>query len=162
MWDDVAYFFDPDLMASLPEVRVPDTSMEDWQAALDLVGESGWKCQYSEGGAVLPASRAKGALSRPADAECPELRVCLPPRCWRSSASMRRRRSTSMLICGSCRARSGSIAIGSPAATAPGTTSGRPPRASCATSRGYPLSPTEPLRLRPGSCSSRVLCGLVT
>ncbi|MER6377782.1 hypothetical protein ABT255_58350 [Streptomyces mirabilis] len=55
LWDDVAYLFDPDLMGSLPDVRVPDTSMEDWQAVLDLIGESGWKCQYSEGDAVLPA-----------------------------------------------------------------------------------------------------------
>ncbi|WP_328930567.1 hypothetical protein OG429_22115 [Streptomyces sp. NBC_00190] len=24
LWDDVSYFFDPDLMGSLPDVRVPD------------------------------------------------------------------------------------------------------------------------------------------
>ncbi|MFF2466301.1 MULTISPECIES: hypothetical protein [Streptomyces] len=75
LWDDVAYLFDPDLMGSLPDVRVPDTSMEDWQAVLDLIGESGWKCQYSEGDAALPVPRAEAVLSRPADAECPELRV---------------------------------------------------------------------------------------
>ncbi|NUL02439.1 hypothetical protein HRW07_04100 [Streptomyces lunaelactis] len=75
LWDDVAYFFDPDLMGSLPDVRVPDTSVEDWQAVLDLVGEGGWKCRYSEGGAVLPVPRAEEVLSRHADAECPELRV---------------------------------------------------------------------------------------
>ncbi|WP_201264475.1 hypothetical protein [Streptomyces olivochromogenes] len=75
LWDDVAYFFDPDLMGSLPDVRVPDTSMEDWQAVLDLMGERGWKCQYSEGDAVLPVPRAEAVLSRPGDAECPELRV---------------------------------------------------------------------------------------
>jgi len=74
-WDDVAYFFDPDLMGSLPDVRVPDTSVEDWQAVLDLVGESGWTSQYSEGGVALPVPRAEELLSRPADAECPELRV---------------------------------------------------------------------------------------
>ena len=77
LWDDVAYFFDPDLMGSLPDVRVPDASVEDWQALLDLVGESGWRVQYSEGGAVLPVPRAEAALSRSADAECPELRVWL-------------------------------------------------------------------------------------
>jgi hypothetical protein len=75
LWADVAYFFDPDLMGSLPDVRVPDVSVEDWQAVLDLVGESGWKCQYSEGETVLPMPRAEAVLSRPADAECPELRV---------------------------------------------------------------------------------------
>ncbi|WP_327700815.1 hypothetical protein [Streptomyces decoyicus] len=75
LWDDVACFFDPDLMGSLPDVRVPDASVEDWQALLDLVGERGWKCQYSEGETVLPVPRAETVLSRPADAEFPELRV---------------------------------------------------------------------------------------
>ncbi|MEF9902029.1 hypothetical protein [Streptomyces sp. P9-A2] len=75
LWDDVAYFFDSDLMGSLPDVRVPDASMEDWQAVLDLVGESDWKFQYSEGETVLPMPRSEAVLSRPADAECPELRV---------------------------------------------------------------------------------------
>lgn len=32
LWDDVKCFFDPDLMGSLPDVRVPDASVEDWQA----------------------------------------------------------------------------------------------------------------------------------
>ncbi|MBZ9643172.1 hypothetical protein [Streptomyces sp. PSKA30] len=75
LWDDVAYFFDPDLMGSLPDMRVPDASVEDWQALLDLVGERGWTCQYSEGETVLPVPRAETVLCRPADAECPELRV---------------------------------------------------------------------------------------
>ncbi|WP_265584281.1 hypothetical protein [Streptomyces acidicola] len=35
LWDDVKNFFEPDLMGSLPDVRVPDTSVEDWQAVLD-------------------------------------------------------------------------------------------------------------------------------
>ncbi|GGT34134.1 hypothetical protein GCM10010271_42830 [Streptomyces kurssanovii] len=75
LWDDVSCFFDPDLMGSLPDVRVPDTSVTDWQAVLDLVVEKGWRCQYSEGETVLPVPRAEGVLSRPAEAECPELRV---------------------------------------------------------------------------------------
>ncbi|PJM97854.1 hypothetical protein CG740_38860 [Streptomyces sp. CB01201] len=75
LWDDVKCFFDPDLKGSLPDVRVPDASVEDWQAVLDLVAEKGWKRQYSEGGTVLPAPRAEAVLSRPADAECPDLRV---------------------------------------------------------------------------------------
>ncbi len=75
LWDDVKGFFDPDLMGSLPDVRVPDASVEDWQAVLDLVAEKGWKCQYSEGESVLPAPRAETVLSRPTDAECPVLRV---------------------------------------------------------------------------------------
>ncbi|MCX5417827.1 hypothetical protein [Streptomyces sp. NBC_00059] len=75
LWDDVKCFFDPDLMGSLPDVRVPDASVEDWQMILDLVAEKGWKCQYSEGEMVLPVPRAEVVLSRPADAECPALRV---------------------------------------------------------------------------------------
>ncbi|MEV7523522.1 hypothetical protein [Streptomyces sp. NPDC091371] len=75
LWDDVKCFFDPDLMGSLPDVRVPNASVEDWQAVLDLVEERGWSCRYSEGDRVLPMPRAGAVLSRPADAECPELRV---------------------------------------------------------------------------------------
>ncbi|MET8717854.1 hypothetical protein ABZV52_32400 [Streptomyces sp. NPDC004735] len=75
LWDDVKRFFDPDLMGSLPDVRVPDASVDDWQAVLDLVVEKRWKYQYSEGETVLPVPRAKSVLSRSADAESPDLRV---------------------------------------------------------------------------------------
>ncbi len=37
LWDDVKCFFDPRLMGSLPDVIVPEASVEDWQAVLDLV-----------------------------------------------------------------------------------------------------------------------------
>ncbi|MFR9755061.1 hypothetical protein [Streptomyces sp. TR06-5] len=77
LWDDVAYFFDPDLMGALPDVRVPDASVEDWQAVLDLIDGSGWRCQYSEDNAVLPLPRAEAVLAGSADAESPELRVWL-------------------------------------------------------------------------------------
>lgn len=73
--DDVSSFFDPDLMGTQPDVRVPNTSVENWQAVLDLVAEKSWKCQYSEGETVLPVPRAEAVLSRPAYAECPDLRV---------------------------------------------------------------------------------------
>ncbi|MFK4106696.1 hypothetical protein ACI2L1_42960 [Streptomyces sp. NPDC019531] len=75
LWADVACFFDPDLMGALPDARVPDASVEDWQALLDLVAERGWKYRYSEGEILLPVPPAQTVLSRPADAECPELRV---------------------------------------------------------------------------------------
>ncbi|MFD3471147.1 hypothetical protein ACFWWM_33310 [Streptomyces sp. NPDC058682] len=75
LWDDVSCFFDPDLMGALPDVRVPGCSVEDWQAVLDLVEARGWKCRYSEGDTELPVPRAASVLSRPVDAECPELRV---------------------------------------------------------------------------------------
>ncbi|MEV6180522.1 hypothetical protein [Streptomyces sp. NPDC052015] len=75
LWDDVKWFFDPVEMGTLPDVFVPDTSVEDWQAVLDLVREQGWAFEYSEGGAVLPLPRAEVVLSRPADAEQPHLEV---------------------------------------------------------------------------------------
>ncbi|MET8949076.1 hypothetical protein ABZX30_37605 [Streptomyces sp. NPDC004542] len=75
LWDDVKCFFAPDLVGSLPDVRVPAASVEDWQAVLDLIAERGWQCEYSEGETVLPVPRAEVVLSRPADAECPNLRV---------------------------------------------------------------------------------------
>lgn len=68
-------FFDPDLMGSLPDVRVPDCSVADWQTLLDLVEAKGWTRRYSEGETVLPVPRAESVLSRAVDAECPELRV---------------------------------------------------------------------------------------
>ncbi|MFF7492844.1 hypothetical protein [Streptomyces rubiginosohelvolus] len=75
LWDDVKCFFDPDIMGSLPDVRVPNTSAEDWQAVLDLLAEKGWKSQYFEGETVLPVPRAEAVLSSAADAEYPNLRV---------------------------------------------------------------------------------------
>ncbi|MFD3625132.1 hypothetical protein [Streptomyces sp. NPDC058698] len=75
LWGDVSRFFDPDVMGSLPDLRVPDASVEGWQAVLDLVEARGWHCRYSEGETVLPVPRAETVLSRPADAECPNLRV---------------------------------------------------------------------------------------
>ena len=75
LWEHVKCFFDPDLMGSLPDVRVPDASVEDWQAVLDLVAEKRWKYQYSEGETVLPMPPVEAVLSRPADAKYPELRV---------------------------------------------------------------------------------------
>ncbi|MET8291178.1 hypothetical protein ABZV80_39160 [Streptomyces sp. NPDC005132] len=77
LWDDVQYFFDLDEVGALPDVRVPDTSVEDWQAVLDLIGASGWKRQYSESEVVMPVPRAEAVLSRSADTECPDLRVWL-------------------------------------------------------------------------------------
>ncbi|WP_329131982.1 hypothetical protein [Streptomyces sp. NBC_00670] len=75
LWDDVKGFFDPEVMGALPDIRVPGTSVEDWQAVLDLVAERGWQCEYVEGETVLPVPPAGVVLSRPPDAECPSLRV---------------------------------------------------------------------------------------
>ncbi|MFB8243151.1 hypothetical protein ACFC58_42105 [Kitasatospora purpeofusca] len=64
LWDDVRNFFDPDLMGSLPDARVVDTSVEDWQAVLDLVRSQGWSCEYSEDGVVARLPRAADMLAR--------------------------------------------------------------------------------------------------
>ncbi|MEV5149361.1 hypothetical protein AB0L14_34465 [Streptomyces sp. NPDC052727] len=64
LWDDVKNFFDPDLMGSLPDVRVPDTSVEDWQAVLDLVRSQGWSYEYSEDGVAVRLPRAADMLAR--------------------------------------------------------------------------------------------------
>lgn len=64
-------------MGLLLDVSVPDASGHNRQDVLDLVVERGWKCQYSAGERVLHLPRAETALSRPADTECPSLRVRL-------------------------------------------------------------------------------------
>ncbi|MCX5355713.1 hypothetical protein [Streptomyces mirabilis] len=56
LWDDVSSFFDPDLMGSLPDVRVPNAPVEDWQAVLDLVAEKGW---------ATSVIRCSASMSRP-------------------------------------------------------------------------------------------------
>ena len=68
-------FFDSDLMGLLPDVRVPNASLEDWQAVLDLVADKGWKCQYFEGETMLPVPRAEPVLSRLVGVDCTDLRV---------------------------------------------------------------------------------------
>ena len=67
VWEEVKNFFDPDLMGSLPDVRVEDASVQDWQAVFDLVRSQGWRWEYAEGDAVLPLPPAADALARPAD-----------------------------------------------------------------------------------------------
>lgn len=42
LWDDVKDLFDPHTMGSLPNLRVPDTAVDDRQALLDLIVERGW------------------------------------------------------------------------------------------------------------------------
>jgi hypothetical protein len=74
-WDDVRELFDPHLMGSLPDACVPDTSVADWQALLDLVVARGWRFEYSQGATVLPLPDAASILARDSDSEYPALRV---------------------------------------------------------------------------------------
>ncbi|MEV6701625.1 hypothetical protein AB0M68_31470 [Streptomyces sp. NPDC051453] len=75
LWDDLKGFFDPEREGCLPDVWVAGTVVEDWQAVLDLILASDWRSKYSEGDVVMPLPRAAEVLSRPADAECANLRV---------------------------------------------------------------------------------------
>ncbi|MCD0446385.1 hypothetical protein LO763_22475 [Glycomyces sp. A-F 0318] len=78
-WEKMRYCFDPELMGALPDLHVPSTSTADWQAVLDLVREREWTHEYTEGRSVLSVPSAQTVLSRPADAECAQLRVWLTP-----------------------------------------------------------------------------------
>jgi hypothetical protein len=75
LWNDVHAFFDPDVMGSLPDLCVPETSTEDWQALLDLVASGTWRFAYSEGGTHLAMPRAEAVFNRVPDAECASLGV---------------------------------------------------------------------------------------
>ncbi|MET7740890.1 hypothetical protein [Streptomyces sp. NPDC005385] len=75
LWDDVRNFFDPDLMGALPDVSVPGTSVEEWQALFDLVRSSRWTWRYSDGGVAGPLPSAVDVLSRPPGADAVDLRV---------------------------------------------------------------------------------------
>jgi hypothetical protein len=75
LWDDVKDFFDPDLMGTLPDVFVPDSSAEDWQAVFDLVRTRDWQWHYSEGDTTPPLPPAAVVLARPADSELAQLKV---------------------------------------------------------------------------------------
>ncbi|MFE3060854.1 hypothetical protein [Nocardia sp. NPDC059236] len=74
-WSEVKNFFDPDLMGTLPDVYVPGTSVEDWQAVFDLVRSKGWAWEYFEGLDKRPLPSAAQVFSHPADAETMMLRV---------------------------------------------------------------------------------------
>jgi hypothetical protein len=57
LWDEVKDWFDPEINGTLPDVHVPDTTVEDWQALVDLVRSKGWAYEYSVDGRVtrIPA-----------------------------------------------------------------------------------------------------------
>lgn len=74
-WDQVRELFDPDLMGALPDLFVPDATIQDWQAVLDLVIASGWRWQYEVGSTAQPLPAAAAVLARPAGAEIAQMRV---------------------------------------------------------------------------------------
>lgn len=74
-WDEVKDLFDPDLMGALPDLFVPDATVEDWQTVLGLVAARGWQWQYSQGDTVLPLPIAAEVFARPPEADTVSLRV---------------------------------------------------------------------------------------
>ncbi|WP_091052240.1 hypothetical protein [Nocardioides sp. YR527] len=74
-WEEVRDFFDPELMGSLPDLFVPDTTVDDWQNLLNLVTTSGWTWRYEQGETELPLPSAKTVLARPTDLATAHLRV---------------------------------------------------------------------------------------
>lgn len=79
LWDDVQDLFGPHLMGSLPDVCVPGTTVEDWQAVFDLVRARGWAWTYVEGGTAARLPRAAEVLARQEGAETATLRVSPVP-----------------------------------------------------------------------------------
>ncbi|MEV6059279.1 hypothetical protein [Nocardia asteroides] len=69
LWTEVENFFDPHLMGALPDLWVPDASVEDWQAVFDLIQSNEWACEYVVDDAVRRLPAVAEVLPRPADAE---------------------------------------------------------------------------------------------
>lgn len=74
-WSDVKEFFDPDVMGALPDLFVPDTTVDDWRAMLNLVATSDWRWRYEEGGAESALPDAAVVLARSADDDSAMLRI---------------------------------------------------------------------------------------
>ncbi len=45
-WDDVKDWFNPYENGSVPDVSVPDTTLDDWETLLKLIRSQGWPCEY--------------------------------------------------------------------------------------------------------------------
>jgi hypothetical protein len=75
LWTEAKCFFDPDLMGTLPDVFVHDTSVADWQSLFDLIRERGWGCECREGENVVDLPSAASLSSRPAGEELMMVKV---------------------------------------------------------------------------------------
>ncbi|WP_405097907.1 hypothetical protein [Micromonospora sp. NBC_01412] len=58
LWEDVQVWFDLDLNGTLPDVHVPETTVEDWRALVDLVRSEGWQLAYLVDGGARPLPAA--------------------------------------------------------------------------------------------------------
>ena len=79
LWDDVKAWFDVETNGTLPDVQVPATTVDDWQALVDLVRAQGWAFAFLVDGEPreLPA-QAQDMLSRRDEARA-QLNVWLAP-----------------------------------------------------------------------------------
>lgn len=69
-WDDVKEWFDPETNGSLPDVYVPNTTIVDWQAVVDLVRSRGWAYEYLvDGRAARIPCRVGEMLGRRSEAD---------------------------------------------------------------------------------------------
>ena len=62
LWEDVADFFDPDVLSVLPDASVAGTSVEDWQEVFDLVRSEGWEWAYQDASRLEAPSELPTAL----------------------------------------------------------------------------------------------------
>jgi hypothetical protein len=74
-WDQVSELFDPDRMGALPDLLVPDATVQDWQSVLDLVTTSGWQWRFEIDGTAQPLPSAASVFTRPRTDEYAELRA---------------------------------------------------------------------------------------
>lgn len=74
-WDQVRDLFNPDLMGALPDVFVPNATVQDWQAILDMVTTSGWQWQLEIGGTNRPLPTAADVFAHTPVAETAKLKV---------------------------------------------------------------------------------------
>src|SRR5690606_38662718 len=105
LWGEVRDLFDPDVMGALPGLQVTGASAADWHALLDLVEESGWRSRYAEDGTTAPSVPRRKRRSPALSTQGPSRGSGRPTACRPSSASARRRRSSTS-TCENCRARS--------------------------------------------------------
>lgn len=75
LWDDVKSLFDPDINGTLPDVVVEGTTVEDWQALLDLVQSQGWQYAYALSGEPMELTSAADMVAAASADATPELRV---------------------------------------------------------------------------------------
>ena len=64
LWRDVEDDFDLEWNGAVPDIRITGTSVEDWQAVLDLIRSKGWPYQYSEDARLVHLPSAEVVLSR--------------------------------------------------------------------------------------------------